>query len=104
MEKSFAAKVYEAVRKIPSGKVMTYGDIAFLLGAPGACRAVGNALHQNPSYRKTPCYRVVDSQGRLSPQYAFGGLPGQERLLRAEGVEVQDGKVDLKKYRFSEKR
>ena len=65
-------------------------------------RAVGNALHHNPEPGIIPCHRVVNSQGRLSGEFAFGGAGAQARLLEAEGVEVTDGKIDLKKYGFRE--
>ena len=60
-------------------------------------RAVGNALHKNPDPENIPCFRVVNSEGKLSGNFAFGeGV--QEKRLREEGVEVINGKVDLKKY------
>ena len=60
-------------------------------------RAVGNALHNNPDPDHIPCFRVVNSKGCLSGNFAFGeGV--QERLLMEDGIEVKDGKVDLKKY------
>ena len=61
-------------------------------------RAVGNALHKNPTPGIIPCHRVVNSQGKLSGSFAFGGETAQEKLLEAEGVEVKNGTVDLKKY------
>ena len=62
------------------------------------CRAVGNALHHNPDPANIPCYRVVNSKGELSGEFAFGGAGRQAQLLEADGIEVVDGKVDLKKY------
>lgn len=50
-------RIYEAVKKIPQGKVATYGQVAALAGNPGMCRAVGNALHKNPDPEHVPCYR-----------------------------------------------
>ena len=61
-------------------------------------RAVGNALHRNPDPEHIPCFRVVNAKGELSGSFAFGGAVAQERLLREEGIEVVDGKVDLEKY------
>ena len=63
-------------------------------------RAVGNALHRNPDPENIPCFRIVNSKGELSGEFAFGGAGAQARLLEAEGIEVIDGKVDLKKYQF----
>ena len=61
-------------------------------------RAVGNALHKNPDPGSIPCYRVVNAKGELAGEFAFGGAGAQARLLEVEGVEVRDGKVDLRKY------
>ena len=91
-------RIYEAVKKIPKGRVATYGQIAALAGEPKMARAVGNALHKNPDPDHIPCFRVVNSQGKLSGEFAFGGAGAQARLLEADGIEVTDGKVDLKKY------
>lgn len=91
-------RIYEAVKKIPKGRVATYGTIAELAGDKKMARAVGNALHKNPDPENIPCFRVVNSKGELSGEFAFGGSGAQARLLAAEGVEVVAGKVDLKKY------
>ena len=91
-------RIYEAVKKIPRGKVATYGQIAALAGNNRMARAVGNALHHNPDPDNVPCYRVVNSKGELSGEFAFGGSGRQAKLLEADGIEVVDGKVDLKKY------
>lgn len=91
-------RIYEAVKKIPMGKVATYGQIAALAGNSRMARAVGNALHHNPDPDNVPCYRVVNSKGELSGEFAFGGSGRQAKLLEADGIEVVDGKVDLKKY------
>ena len=90
-------RIYEAVKKIPKGKVATYGLIAKLAGNEKMSRAVGNALHKNPDPEHIPCFRVVNAKGELPGNFAFGeGV--QERLLREDGIEVVDGKVDLQKY------
>lgn len=90
-------RIYEAVKRIPKGHVATYGQIAEMAGNAKMSRAVGNALHKNPDPDNIPCFRVVNSKGELSGNFAFGeGV--QEKLLRKEGVEVMDGKVDLLKY------
>ena len=99
---NFFDRVYEAVRRIPRGKVATYGQIAALCASPRSSRAVGYALHVNPMPDVIPCHRVVDRTGRLAPAFAFGGQVVQRGLLEGEGVEVteQDGLlyVDLVKY------
>lgn len=91
-------RIYEAVKKIPKGKVATYGQIAELAGDRKMARAVGNALHRNPEPDQIPCYRVVNAKGELADEFVFGGAGVQARLLEADGIEVADGKVDLKKY------
>lgn len=92
---NFFDQVYEVVKKIPEGKVMTYGQIADALGTKDA-RRVGHALHANPDSSKVPCHRVVSKDGKLAPGYAFGG-PGEQKMrLKAEGVVFKDdGCVDL---------
>ena len=92
-------KIYEQVRRIPRGKVATYGQIAVLAGNPRWARAVGYALHSNPDPDGIPCYRVVNRFGGLAPAFAFGGEERQAELLRADGVEVRpDGTVDLERF------
>ena len=93
-------KIYKIVSKIPYGKVATYGQIATLCGNPYYARAVGNALHKNPNPQKIPCYRVVNSKGKLTENFAFGGLKVQSDLLISEGIEVIDGRVNLEKYQW----
>ena len=91
-------RIYEAVKKIPKGHVATYRQIAEMAGNPRMSRAVGNALHKNPDPLHIPCFRVVNSKGELAGAFAFGGGKAQAELLREDGVEVVDGKVDLEKY------
>jgi methylated-DNA-protein-cysteine methyltransferase-like protein len=87
---NFFEEVYKIVKQIPYGMVMTYGDIARLLGKPRASRQVGWALHVNPSPETIPCYRVVNRYGRLSPAFAFGGINRQKELLEKEGVTFDE--------------
>lgn len=94
----FYEKVYNAVRRIPIGKVATYGQIAATAGSPGAGQSVGNALHNNPDPDTIPCHRVVNAKGELAQGFAFGGAEGQAKLLEKEGVVVIEGKVDLRRY------
>ncbi|MBQ3073095.1 MAG: MGMT family protein [Ruminococcus sp.] len=91
-------KIYDVVRRIPKGKVATYGQIALYAGNPHWSRVVGYALHSNPSPDTIPCFRVVNRFGELSEAFVFGGINRQEELLRAEGIEVESGKVDLSVY------
>ena len=91
-------RIYEAVKRIPRGRVATYAQVAAMAGNPKMCRAVGNALHKNPDADNIPCYRVVNAKGDLAGEYAFGGSWAQKELLEADGIEVVEGKVDLEKY------
>ena len=91
-------RIYEAVKRIPKGKVATYGQVAAMAGNPKMSRAVGNALHKNPDPSGIPCFRVVNAKGELSGEFAFGGKGRQQALLEADGIEVINGKVDLQKY------
>ena len=90
--------IYEAVKRIPKGCVATYAQVAELAGNKKMCRAVGNALHKNPNPDEIPCYRVVNAKGELSGAFAFGGADEQANRLKADGIEVIDGRVDLDKY------
>ena len=95
---SAAVRIYEAVKKIPSGKVATYGQVAELAGDKKMARAVGNALHKNPEPGIIPCHRVVNSKGELAGEFAFGGPGRQAELLKAEGITVNCDRVDLSEY------
>ncbi len=98
--KNFFENVYELVKKVPKGKVVTYGEIAREIGNKRMARQVGWALHVNPEPGVIPCHRVVNRFGKLSSAFAFGGVNRQAELLRAEGVEVEDDMVDLKRYGY----
>lgn len=91
-------RIYEAVKKIPKGKVATYGRIAELAGDRKMARAVGNALHKNPEPDGIPCFRVVNAKGECSGSFAFGGPDAQAKRLREDGIEVVNNRVDLEKY------
>ena len=93
-------RIYEAVKRIPYGHVATYAQVAEMAGDRNMARAVGNALHRNPDPDNIPCFRVVNSKGELAGEFAFGGAGAQAKLLEAEGIEVIDGRVDLKKYQM----
>lgn len=100
MASELAVKIYEVVRSIPKGKVMSYGQVAALAGNPRAARAVGFVLHRNPLPGEIPCHRVVFANGQICTGFAFGGPEVQRELLRNEGVTfLCDGRVDMKKHR-----
>lgn len=90
-------KIYEFVKKIPKGKVMTYGQIASALDIKDT-RKIGWALHANKS-SEVPCHRVVNKEGKLAENFAFNGKEEQQRRLEAEGIKFdKNGYVDLAKY------
>lgn len=91
-------QIYEVVKSIPKGCVMSYGTVASIIGRPRSSRFVGFALHQNPKQQEIPCHRVVFKDGSLSPAFAFGGINAQKDLLTAEGITFADGKVNMKKH------
>ena len=97
---SASKRIYEAVKRIPRGRVATYAQIAEEAGDRKMARAVGNALHKNPDPLSIPCHRVVNAKGELAGEYVFGGAWKQGQRLIEEGVEVTDGRVDLKRYRW----
>ncbi|PIQ82453.1 MAG: hypothetical protein COV76_03495 [Candidatus Omnitrophica bacterium CG11_big_fil_rev_8_21_14_0_20_64_10] len=81
---AFQRKVYEALLKIPRGKVVTYGELARRVGRPGGAQAVGQALKQNRWAPRIPCHRVVAARG-LGGYSGPGGPAAKRRLLRKEG-------------------
>ncbi|MGQ9588610.1 MAG: MGMT family protein [Thermoplasmata archaeon] len=91
----FERAVYVSTFRIPRGKVSTYGRIASMSGRPGACRAVANALHNNPLYPIVPCWRVVRSDG------SFGGkkkvAASRRKHVENEGVPTKGGRVIMTK-------
>ena len=91
-------RIYAVVRRIPYGRVATYGQIARMAGNPHWSQVVGYALHVNPDPENIKCYRVVNRFGEVSRAFAFGGENAQIHLLEAEGIKLIDGKVDLDKY------
>jgi len=97
-------EVYRFLTQIPKGKVVTYGQIAELLGNKNYARVVGNILHGNPDPARFPCYKVVSAQGKLSLQFADGGIEVQKERLESDGIEVCNYRVDLKKFQYSEKK
>ncbi|MBN2102000.1 MAG: MGMT family protein [Candidatus Aenigmarchaeota archaeon] len=93
---NFSEKVFKAVKRIPKGSVSTYSEIAEIIGNPDASRAVGNALNKNPTPIIVPCHRVVRSDGK-----AGGFAKGTKKkieLLRKEGIEIKNNKIDLEKF------
>ncbi len=87
----FHQRVYEATRAIPPGQIRSYGEIAAMLGAPGAARAVGQALGRNPFAPIVPCHRVMAGNAKPGGFSAFGGLSTKRQLLSIEGALPVEG-------------
>ena len=90
---NFFERVYEVVRKIPDGRVCSYGLIARYLGSPQSARMVGwamNASHNNPD---VSAHRVVNRLGLLSGKHHFGGTNLMQQLLESEGIEVKENQI-----------
>ena len=84
----FQIKVWNAISKIPKGKVKTYKELARSIRKPKASRAVANACGKNPFPIKIPCHRVIRSDGRLGGYSGKGGIKTKRKLLRSEGVFI----------------
>ena len=84
----FQIKVWNAISKIPKGKVKTYKELARSISKPKASRAVANACGKNPFPIKIPCHRVIRSDGRLGGYSGNGGIKTKRKLLRSEGVFI----------------
>lgn len=91
-------RVWAVVEGIPAGCVLNYGEVARLAGFPGKARMVGMALGRAPRARNLPWHRVVNAQGRISFPEASSRYRTQRRLLEAEGVEFEDGAIDLERF------
>ena len=97
MTRDFTARVLSVVRRIPPGRVATYGDVAALAGRPRAARAVGNIM-RDCGRSDVPCHRVIAAGGRLG---GYGGNESLKRaLLVAEGVAVRGSRVQIRNVRI----
>jgi O-6-methylguanine DNA methyltransferase len=97
---TFRDRVYALTKKIPTGKVATYGQLAKLSGKPKAARAVGLFMKTNPDAPRTPCHRVVAADGNLTGYSAPGGIAEKKKILIKEGVFFKNRKVDLTRSRW----
>ena len=98
-------RVWSVVRRIPRGRVATYGQVARLAGMPGAARQVGYALAALPDGSTVPWQRVVNARGELSPRRDFDGAPRQRLRLLEEGVRFDaDGRIDLDRFGWKPRR
>ena len=82
----FQIKVWNELKKIPRGEVRTYKEIAIAIGRPNSARAVANACGKNPRPIKTPCHRVISSNGSIGGYSAKGGVRRKKALLKKEGI------------------
>jgi methylated-DNA-protein-cysteine methyltransferase-like protein len=89
-------RIYQAVRRVPSGRVVTYGQIAAIAGGPRSARAVGQAMRHCPP--GVPWHRVVNGQGTISRRGDGSGMLSQRLLLEGEGVRFSRGRIDLDRY------
>ncbi len=95
----FEKRVYTLVATIPPGKVLTYGQIALLLGEPNRSRHVGRAMAMAPEFMCLPCHRVVNAKGEMSPPEVFGAGVQRHRL-ESEGMPFREnGCIDWKRLR-----
>lgn len=98
---SFYEQVYALVRRVPPGRVMTYGQVALELGAPAAARAVGYALHSLPANNDVPWWRIVNARGAVSLKGRGAQADLQRQLLEAEGVVFDpEERTDLARHRW----
>ncbi|MBQ6335260.1 MAG: methylated-DNA--[Erysipelotrichaceae bacterium] len=96
MNDELAYAILSIVEEVPAGKVVTYGQLATMIGRPQNSRLAGTVLSRASLYGDYPCHRVVNHSGRLAP-----GFEQQEELLRSEGVSFKEnGCVDLKKHQW----
>jgi methylated-DNA-protein-cysteine methyltransferase-like protein len=94
-------RIYAVVRRIPRGRVATYGQVAFLAGLPGHARQVGYALAALPEASRVPWHRVLNAQGGVSPRATPGWDGVQRQLLRGEGVAFdRAGRTSLARFQW----
>jgi methylated-DNA-protein-cysteine methyltransferase-like protein len=95
------ARIYSVVRRIPTGRVATYGQVAHLAGLPGHARQVGYALHALATDRPVPWHRVLNARGEVSLRRTPGAEEIQRAFLEEEGVEFDArGRVELNRYQW----
>lgn len=90
---NFFERVYEVVRKIPYGKVTSYGAIAKYLGAARSARMVGWAMNASHDDESIPAHRVVNRKGLLTGKHHFGGINLMQQLLENEGIVIKEAKI-----------
>tara|TARA_B100001173_G_scaffold256327_1_gene228352 strand:- start:1544 stop:1864 length:321 start_codon:yes stop_codon:yes gene_type:complete len=99
MSKEFFNQVYDVVKRIPHGKVTTYGAIAKYLGSTKSARTVGWAMNNSHQFNNIPAHRVVNRIGLLTGKHHFSGSNLMKQLLENEGLIIENDKIiDFKKY------
>jgi methylated-DNA-protein-cysteine methyltransferase-like protein len=98
VDQSVPEMILAAVRRIPRGKVCTYGNVAEVAGLPRRARLVGTVLRQTPPMRGLPWHRVINAGGRISFPVGSDAYARQRHKLEAEGVVFVGGRVDLRRY------
>jgi methylated-DNA-protein-cysteine methyltransferase-like protein len=98
---TFDRAVYRLVKRVPPGRVATYGQIAALLDAPRAARAVGYAMKRCPQGNGVPWQRLLNARGGVSLRANVSGMITQRILLEREGVSFRHDRVDLNRYRWT---
>jgi methylated-DNA-protein-cysteine methyltransferase-like protein len=97
----FEQQLYAWLAQVPRGKVVTYGQLARLIGRPNGARWVGRQMGRLPRDSVLPWFRVINASGRSSIPVDSSGWNRQLRLLRDEGVEIVDGRIPLKRYQWN---
>lgn len=97
--KTLKNKIYEKLKQVPRGKVITYKELARACNSK-AYRFVGICMSDNKDTKHIPCYRVVKSNGEIGEYSAKGGRKTKVKLLKRDGINIVNGKVDLNKYGF----
>lgn len=93
-------RIYAVLAAIPSGAVVTYGQVAELAGMPRAARSVARTLSRLPSDTQLPWHRVINASGKISMRKESSGFDRQKKRLQKEDVVVKDGRISLKQHRW----
>ena len=96
---NFKQKVYRKLKAVPKGKVITYKNLAKAVNSE-AYRSVGSCMKTNKDPKNIPCYKVINSDGKIGSYSATGGIKKKISLLKKDNIEVENKKVDLVKYGF----
>ena len=93
MSENFFDRVYNVVKRIPFGKVTTYGSIAKFLGSTRSARTVGWAMNNSHQFNNVPAHRVVNRNGILTGKHHFSGSNLMKQLLENEGITIENDKI-----------